>query len=181
MTDEAARLEDCSRTCGCCGEPRRGVPDYAFRRPDAVVARGDGAVLHVDSNDLCDVEANGARRVFLRGVLLIPLRAIPGQSFGYGPWVEVQRDDARRYVQATRDGDVGALAPLPATLANDLPGCEGTTGLPVALRGQPNGQRPSIDAAVASPHRLAAEQRDGWDAARLRAVLADGPFCRGTA
>ncbi|MBS0196133.1 MAG: DUF2199 domain-containing protein [Planctomycetes bacterium] len=149
--------------CGSCGQWHPGLPDCAFRRPDAIEKLS--AVRRskcFESDDLCEIppprRATNRRR-YLRAVLMLPLVDLAGQFFAWGPWVRVRRSHFERALELW-DLDGQGEPPFEARLANRIAGIANTRGMLVRVQlGDPD-TRPTLRVADRA-HPLWSMQREG--------------------
>ena len=148
-------------TCTLCGERhetelrdvRLTLPDPVFRLDEA--ERERTAWVSEDSSVLRDGDID---RHFVRGLLEVPILGA-SEYFGYGVWVEVERDDFSRLGELWHDPDGWRHEPFDGALANELAPYDDTVGLPVRLRLRDVRLLPLVE--LAGPHPLARDQRDG--------------------
>lgn len=161
--------------CATCGE-EHDLLEPTFRRPDVVVALPDSerAARVKESDDLCIVKPaddGGGYRFFVRGVLKVPLLDAEGES-AWGLWAELSSDDCRTVYDKWTDPDQTQVPPMPALIANRVPGYPDTVGLPALLRLTGPTTRPELTLDAASVHPFALECRQGVCVHRVMEWLA---------
>jgi hypothetical protein len=152
-------------TCTVCGELhdeqlrdiRAGLPDPVFEIDE--VERRE----RVDSDtDWCRfVDQNGALRLYVRGVLHLPIKR-SDDDFRFGVWVEVGEADFYRLGDLWHDEDGMATRPFFGWLANKLNLYPGTLGLPVALQLRDVHRLPAV-ILLDAEHPIVVDQRRGID------------------
>lgn len=160
--------------CRSCGHEHPGLPnDWGFRLPDDVHALSylDRYRRARHNSDLCTLDD---QRYFIRGLLLVPF-SDSDEQFGWGMWVEVDRDTHDLYVDGF-DADMTAEPRRAGKLANDLPGYSTTAGVPVDVAFQDEGDRPLLWFAPQTMHALAHEQRGGITHKRQHDILRELGF-----
>jgi hypothetical protein len=170
--------------CACCGERKRGVPDFGFDAPIHHHWAQDGdpefKILTKDS-DTCSMEIAGQSSYFVRGLLLIPVEGVAG-GFGFGIWLSLSEAIFRRYTETYGDADQSKIGPMFGYLANRLPGYPDTLDLKADVLPQDGNQRPLLRLwDEAASHPLYVDQTDGIGSARLTALLGEIMPCSGRA
>lgn len=159
--------DDVRHLCAECDVEHRGLPDLAFRLPDAIFALdpSERAGRVRDSSDLCILDDD---RHWIRAVLPVPVVATDFE-YCFGVWVEVRADDFARYREHF-DGDPPAgEGPYGGRLANAIPGYDDDAP-DVRAHLLPDGKRPRLEVS-ASDGALARDQRDGVELADLLRIL----------
>jgi hypothetical protein len=149
--------------CSVCGEHhdelmldiRMGLPEPVFELDDD--ERAERAELADDSGIYRDEE--GREHYYVRGLLEIPIPSLD-RYFGYGAWIEVDRDSYDRLGELWDDERGREEPPFPGRLANELAPYEGTFGLPVMLQLREVELLPTVE-LVDTDHRLRVEQQNG--------------------
>ncbi len=95
-------------------------------------------------------------RTYLFGVVEVPLNYTDEASFTWGVWAQVSPEDHDRYLNAFQTAEAEGLE-IEGLLANDIPGYEGSEGLPVLLTTHAD-RRPSVTVLRGD---LAEDQREG--------------------
>jgi hypothetical protein len=151
------RFNDESRACPCCGQSFNGIFDIGYDHPDDWPHDGfhGGDPVEVGDDflvaDLCRLDG----RFFIRSVLSLPLRGAE-DSFSFGPWAEVSKDDFRAYADS-----FSGRHPFPGAegiLANALPLFEVDFGAAVTMTERDPTQRPFLTLAKGP---LAEAQQNG--------------------
>lgn len=157
-----------SFTCPQCGTSHAGFPkDYGYTLPDEVwaIPRGERTSRAKFTSDLCQF----GERHFIRCLLAVPFVG-SGDYFGWGLWVEVARSVFERYV-TLYDEDASAEPPYTGTIANRPPLYADALGADVWIQFGSSKERATIHFPQGAPSTLAAEQRQGIDAARYHEIL----------
>lgn len=171
-------------TCACCGERKRGIPDLAFEGPLAWHARdADPAVrIIAKDDDFCEAETGGARHVWIRCVLPVPLAFAPGAFFGFGVWSTLSPANAERYRETFLEEDQSRLGAMFGYLGNILPGYPDTENLRLTVVPRDERQRPLAWVQDHhADHPLWRDQRDGIDDGQLAGLLSRILPCGGRA
>jgi hypothetical protein len=151
--------------CSQCGEehdvfaiePRYARPDAFVRIPpeerDSRTHAGD---------DWCRLrDASGQNQQwFLRVTLPFEVRG-EGRLLNWGVWVEVSETVYARVMELWEEENQASEPPLPAAMANELPGYPSTLGLQGTMRLQGRNTAPRFILQPELHHPLAAEQRSG--------------------
>ena len=95
-------------------------------------------------------------RTYLFGVVEVPLNYTDEASFTWGVWAQVSPEDHDRCLNAFQTAEAEGLE-IEGLLANDIPGYEGSEGLPVLLTMHAD-RRPSVTVLKGD---LAEDQREG--------------------
>jgi hypothetical protein len=156
--------------CAGCGEIHSGLFDLASPKPD-YWSDGDepqpnGAVLnsqHVLTGDLCII--NGGH-YFVRAVLRLPIIGLPNESFGYGVWAALSKENFDLYLAEFDEGLKNNVGPWPGWLSNAIVGYPDTMNMKCKVYPQPLRKRPLIHLDD-SDHPLAVEQIEGVTLDRL--------------
>ncbi|QGX39606.1 DUF2199 domain-containing protein [Permianibacter aggregans] len=144
--------------CESCGERHEGLTkDFGFQLPDEVwnLSCLEDYLRSRHNKDFCTLDEN---RFFIRGILQIPF-TYEDDSFGWGLWVEISREDHQIAIATWETG------------ADEIPEFEGRIANEIAIFGDILGQtvhvklfdehRPLLSFPTESGHLLAKEQRDG--------------------
>ncbi len=157
-----------SFTCPQCGTTHTGLPkDYGYTLPDDVWAlpQNERASQAQFTRDLCQF----GDRYFIRCLLKVPFVS-SDDYFGWGLWVETARSVYERYV-ALFHKDGSSEPPYKGAIANRLPLYADALGAEVLIQFGPSKERPTICFPAGATSTLAAEQRQGIDAARHHEIL----------
>ena len=162
-----------SFTCAVCGEThagetrdiRLGLPQPIFlldedERDRRAYVEEDFAVLHGEKGD----------RFFVRALLELPIDGEEGY-FGYGAWVEVDREDAATLGELWHDEGGQHAGPFYGKLANELSPYAFTEGLPVRIRLRDVRLLPLVELDEAN-HELVRAQRRGISSHRAHELAA---------
>ena len=171
-------------TCTCCGERKRGVPDFCFDAPIhyhwATGGDPEFKVLAKDS-DRCSMEIAGQPSYFIRCLLLIPVGGVT-DGFGIGIWSSLSETSFRRYSDTYSDADQSKIDPMFGYLTNRLPAYQDTLDLKADVLPQDGNQRPLLRLwDEAASHPLYVDQTEGIDSDRLIALLGEIMPCSGRA
>jgi hypothetical protein len=128
---QTSKMPDTSRKCGCCGLPLDSIPfDIAFPYPvpyygvpegerekrvqlASKSGSADWAIIDGFPSAFPKGTKHPSRLHLIRGVMLVPLKDRPGESFGWGLWVEVAEADFKRYYELKKVKKVDALKEAP--------------------------------------------------------------------
>jgi hypothetical protein len=158
--------------CGCCNKQFDGLPlDVAFEAPhhwlgltEAERRRG-----RIDA-DICMIDAEEGRQIFVRGCLEIPIIGQEG-PFVWGVWTSVSQKSFAR-IEKLWDSPVPEdELPLFGWLCNNIPNYPDSLHLQTNLRLRSDGLRPTVE-LLASEHPLFLEQRDGITLRRVKEIVA---------
>ena len=171
-------------TCACCGERKRGIPDYGFDAPIhhywASEGDPDFTVLEKTDDD-CVMEIAGDRVHFIRCVLLLPVHGAD-QAIGFGVWSTLGEQNYHRYADSFFDGQQSKLGPMFGYLGNRIAGYPDTLNLQLEVAPQDGGARPLVRVLDShSDHPLYRDQNDGLDGDRLTGLLSSILPCSGRA
>jgi hypothetical protein len=149
-------------TCSVCGEYHaERLLDVRLGLPDAIHVLDEGQrrarAWLADDFAVLDEE-----RFFVRGLLQLPIPELEAY-FGYGAWLEVDRDAFTRLLEHWHNPE--QFTPAKGTLANELSPYHGTTGAPATLRATSATSLPELTLDD-DAHLLGREQRGGISAAR---------------
>jgi hypothetical protein len=168
------RLKDEGRVCGSCGVSHKGLFDLASFRPEHWAGeeryepngalRLDGDFL---SEDFCVI---GGESFFVRGVLELPIIGSGGETFGYGVWSTLSRENFGRYVDGFDAGHRGDEDWF-GWFSNRLKGWPDTLHLKCRVRARPGRQRPRF-LLEPTDHPLALAQGAGVNFDRLLDIYA---------
>ena len=177
-------LADWEWTCACCGERKRGVPDFGYDAPIHHQWALDGdpefRVIAKDT-DLCEMKIAGRDCYFVRCVLRLPIEGAP-QGLGFGLWASLSADSFARYRDSYGDAGQSRIGPMFGYLANRLPAYPDTLNLKADVLPQDGNQRPLLRLwDEAADHPLYRDQTRGVDEARLTALLSEIMPCDGRA
>ena len=131
-------------TCAQCGSEHE-LLDPMFRRPDAYVAlEAEQQEAHARADDdLCRIDLpTEPAQMFVRCVLPVPVQDLPS-GISWGLWVEVDEAAFARILERWNDDEQANEPPLPATIANAIPGYE-TSGLTAHVQLTGPSTRPDI-------------------------------------
>jgi hypothetical protein len=135
--------------CATCGGLHEGLPDVGYRWPDPYfdVPESERSSRVRGNSDVCAIDD---RDFFIRGVVLIPIKATL-DHFGVGVWVSQKRENFATYLENLDTPDIG---PFFGWLSNSLPFYETSTwALKTRAIFQGKKQRPLIEIAP-SEHPL---------------------------
>jgi hypothetical protein len=170
-----AALHGRSWTCASCGGRHKGLFDLACAKPDfwqGAETYLPNAAISESSNclteDFCIIDGE---HFFVRAVLSIPLRGLPGQSFSYGVWSTLSKKNFERYAETFDSGEQDGLGPWFGWFSNRLKGYPDTLNMKCQVHPQFGRQRPWIELEQ-SEHPLAIEARDGITYERLFEIYA---------
>jgi hypothetical protein len=171
-------------TCACCGQRKRGIPDFGYDAPihHDWAEEGDPEfkVLKKGS-DACLMEIAGTRCYFIRCVLPIPVVGSEDR-FAFGVWASLSEASFKRYVETYSNDDQSKIGPLFGYLANRLPVYPDTLNLKLDVLPQDSNQRPVLRLwDEHAEHPLYVDQTQGIDADRLAALLSEIMPCDGRA
>ena len=158
------RFNDTSRPCPCCGRVFEGVFDIGFDHPQPWphgnrVGKRAGRSDRLAPTRCPPISAVGAKYRFIRCVLHLPIQD-SDQSFAFGPWSSVNKENFDRYVAAELEGTLDQFEGCFAWLMNALPGFEFDDWLPCNLLIDDPTQRPYLEVHDGS-HALAELQESG--------------------
>ncbi len=149
--------------CAVCGEMHDiDQMEPSFRRPDALleVPPSERRTRTRESNDACVIRNadDTESRCYLR--VLMPFRVVGRAGlYSWGVWVEVAEDDFRQAMSLWDDPNQADTPAFAATLANALPGYDGSFGLPGLVSLQDATSIPHFRLAGPADHPLVREQR----------------------
>lgn len=111
--------------CSCCDKDVGAVPmDIGFAFPDDAIlllrAGEGGRIVGGEDESVCVIDPDdpARRRMFLRGLLEVP---IPGtEGFRYGVWYEIDREAGRKVHAAWNDDAAWMALRIEARIGNDL-------------------------------------------------------------
>lgn len=155
--------------CQICGDEHE-LMDPVFHRPDHVAAfpfdRRKGNIM--ESDDICAIRAQPSHpaRYFVRCTLSVRLLDHPGEV-QWGVWGEIGEGDARIVRARWDDADQASQPPMPAALANDVPGYRPTMGLRCRLQLTGPDTRPALVLEDGQEHPFVTECRSGVTLHRL--------------
>lgn len=150
--------------CSTCGK-EHDLLEPTFRRPDAVFKLQcelqTGKVK--ENDDLCTIEGQNegeSTRSFVRCVLNVALLDSE-EATAWGLWAEVNEADFQLIVENWTNPLQDKLPPIPALIANRVPGYPDTTGLRVKLKLTGPTSRPQLFLENDSAHPFARECLNG--------------------
>jgi hypothetical protein len=160
--------------CSVCGEHhdelmldvRMGLPEPVFELSEE--ERAERAEFGDDSGIYR--EADGREHYYVRGLLEIPIPSLD-RYFGYGAWIEVDRESYDRLGELWDDERGREEPPFAGRLANELAPYEGTFGLPIMLQLREVELLPLVE-LVDTVHQLRAEQQNGITKTRAHELAA---------
>jgi hypothetical protein len=151
--------------CSLCGdehdlfaiEPRYARPDAFVRIP-----REERAARTQAGDDWCRLrDAAGLNQQWFLRVTL-PFEVLgEGRRLQWGVWVEVSEAVYARVMELWEEENQASEPPLPAAMANELPGYPSTLGLQGTMRLRGRNTAPQFFLQAGLQHPLAAEQRSG--------------------
>ena len=160
-------------TCAECGHVHEGLRDLVAFAPDHWASeksyepnsslRLDGDFL---SEDFCVL---GGRYFFIRGVSIFQVAGL-GQSFGFGTWSTLSKENFYRYLDGFDTGVLCFDAPCFGWFANRIEPFDDTRNKPCEVHMRQGRQRPQFVLSEMDTD-FARAQRDGLSAARLLQVL----------
>jgi len=119
------------------------------------------------SEDFCVMDG---KYFFVRGVLEIPVHGL-SDSFGFGCWSTLSRQNFDKYIGGFDDGAYPDMGPWGGWLCNQLDDYIGTDPETLWVYPQLNRQRPRLRIQNAT-HPLAIDQANGITAERVLAIFA---------
>lgn len=170
IPDIPRRLPQFRFRCSACEELHAGVPNFAFRMPDEVFAlpRDERARRAVATDDLVLLDD---KRVFVRCVIDLAIIGTD-QTFGYGPWVEVDAADYARFAVHDAAGTAPERFDIAGAVANALDGqLPDTRGVPCRVRRSESAKGRPLAIVDRSAHPIGREQADGVSVTRLLALV----------
>lgn len=169
------RFNDKAWVCPCCGQAHAGIFDLLCVRPQAWQDGDDyapnSAILtsrHVLTEDFCILNDE---HFFVRSVLRLPVIGSDGQSFGYGCWATLSRQNFEIYIDTLDSGEQQGLGPWFGWFSNRLNGYPETLNLKAQIHALGGHVRPLIELEP-TDHPLAVEQRVGITFDRLLEIYA---------
>ncbi len=155
--------------CSSCEKIHKGDFDLAYFRPDSwpgaesyepnSALRFDGDFL---SEDFCVIEG---KHFLLRGVLEISVHGTGGETFGYGAWSTLSKENFKKYLQEFDSGGVGGTEWF-GWFSNKLRGYPDSYALPCTVVTRPSRLRPKF-VLENGDHPLVREQEAGISFDRL--------------
>jgi hypothetical protein len=163
-------LRDGHAVCTSCGQVHQGNFNLAVASPyywqgdpepcEPQLVRDWSNVL---TSDLCVI---AGEHFFVRCLLNIPLKGIPGQSLGFGVWSTVSKENFKLYFSSFGKGEQGSLGPWFGWFSNQINGYPDTLELKCNVYPQNDNARPLLT-LESTLHPLATDQRDGLTIDRL--------------
>ena len=113
--------------CSICGDDHRLVElELTFKRPDVVAS-----LSAEERSERCKESADLARldhaRWFVRGTIPFPVSGRK-RKYRIGAWAEVDKNTLERILEHWEDEQQDSHPPLPARLANEVPGHRDSCG-----------------------------------------------------
>jgi hypothetical protein len=150
-------------TCEQCGDEHH-LLDPMFHRPDAFTALTEDhrqAYAHAD-DDLCRIALpTETARMFVRCVLPVQVHGLT-DVFRWGLWCEIEEATFARILDLWNDDNQSDEAPLPATIANSIPGNQ-TLGLAAHVQLTSPTTRPDIVIHESADNTFARQCLSGVD------------------
>ena len=166
--------QDFEWTCACCGETRRGLPEFAVPHPKDWMTLEESAIK-TSTDDFFVFEDQTGRHYWIRAVIEVPIQGHDaGVKLGYGVWVSLSAKNAKRYRQSFDDDDQSKLGGMFGWLASGVPGSPGSPNLPATVWPQNHKRRPLVEVLISEgeqPSALWREQKDGVSPERIEALL----------
>ena len=143
--------------CPCCDKWHNEIPDVHCPMPDYAhdVPEADRKKRVFLTSDLCVVDKE---HFFIRCLLLLPIKNYD-ESFGWGIWSSLSRQNFQRYYE-NYDDDMSGWDPMFGYLSNQLSGYPDTHNLKLSVQLGSRGERPSVTLEP-TDHPLAVAQREG--------------------
>jgi hypothetical protein len=172
------RLRERPWRCPSCAEEHCGLFDLACGKPDA----WPGPAWEFEPNSIAQTSTNflsedfcvlNNEHFFVRCVLQLPiLGALNGETFGFGVWSTLSRQNFALYLESFDEGlQDRAAGPWFGWFSNALKGYPDSFNLKCQIHPVRNRQRPWIELEN-THHPLAIEQRDGISFDRVLDLLA---------
>jgi hypothetical protein len=118
------------------------------------------------TSDLCVIAGED---FFIRCRIVLPIRGLAGQSFSYGVWSSVSKDNFRDYFSTFQTNDQRQLGPWFGWLSNRLPHYPDTLKLKCKVLPQDGDSRPVLELEI-TDHPLSAAQHEGLTLDELFAI-----------
>jgi hypothetical protein len=155
--------------CSSCEEIHKGVFDLACFRPESwpgAESYEPNSALRLDadflSEDFCVIEG---KHFLVRGVLEISVHGTGGETFGYGAWSTLSKENFKKYLQEFDSGGVGGTEWF-GWFSNRLKGYPDSYALPCTVVTRPSRSRPKF-VLENGGHPLVREQEAGISFDRL--------------
>jgi hypothetical protein len=114
------------------------------------------------SSDLCAIDSSD---FFVRCLLSIPIIG-RAETFSFGVWSSLSRENFHRYIELYDDDSQAQLGPMFGWLSNQLPDYPDTLRVKVNVWPQTSKRRPLLE-VEATEHPLSLDQREGISLERL--------------
>ena len=162
-----------SFTCAVCGETHAGETRdirMALPEPIFVLDEEERESRAWVGDDSAVLQAPGGERFFVRALLELPIEDDDGY-FGYGTWIEVDREGFEALGKLWHEEDGWRSDPFPGSLANELSPYAATEGLPVRIQLRDVQLLPLVELED-SDHELVAAQQHGISTHRVHELAA---------
>jgi len=107
--------------------------------------------------DFCCIDRES---FFVRSVLIFPVKCV-SDTFEWGTWSSLSKENFERYLRSFEDFDQSKLGPMFSWFCSRLPGYGMTGSLRTQLVPQDNRQRPLVEFYPDETHQIAIDQREG--------------------
>lgn len=155
--------------CSCCGKFHTGIPALTFNAPtqwEEEFAKKDHDSYYL-SSDICWIDG---KDFFIRVSLEIPI-IDTDQTFSWGVWVSLKKDNFKKYVEVYGADKELKEKPYFGWFCNQLPGYPKTIGLKTSVHLQGNKLRPLIVLDHYDTHPLCQEQLKGITMERVHEII----------
>jgi len=158
--------------CSRCEKVHEGIPTYGFSFPDYywVIPEDDRSKRGTASSDFCTVDDEF---FFIRGCIEIPV-IDHSDSFIWGVWVSLSRDNFLQYQRYFKDDSQSTLNPTFGWLSNEISVYPSTENLKTMVHYRDGKQRPYIELEP-TDHPLSVEQKSGISLERVVEIFQQMP------
>jgi len=157
------RLHDSNWTCPSCGSQHQGIFDLSCDKPDFwqrnEEIKDNSDVLNFSdilTEDFCKIENED---FFIRCVLELPIIE-SNQTFGFGVWSSISKDNFDLYLKTFDEGQQSHLGPWFGWFSNQLQGFPETINLKCHIYPNDENTRPVIELEP-TDHPLSIAQQKG--------------------